>query len=423
MLYTKKDLSSYQLHLINTNKFKTITIRVVFRCPIIKEDITKRNVLCDMFMQSSKNYNSKKNLSIKSQDLYAAEISCFNTRLGNYINTNFSLTVLNDKYTETGNLKEAIKFLSEIIFNPDVTNYKFNPDKLDIVKTSCRSAIDSLKEDPSNYSLIRMFETLDNTAPCSYRLLGYKEDLEQITVENLYEYYQEMIATNLVDIFVIGEIIEEEIINLFKDNFKLKVLKKQKLPYLLEDKPFRSRKLLDKETIDTTQSNLAIACRCHQLSDYERNYPLTLYNIILGGGSDSKLFKEVREKNSLCYSIYSVPNKLDHILIIQAGIDKDNYKKTLDLIEKELASIRHGKFNEEDLSIAKEYYETAMEELEESQSRIIEHYLMMELLGTDSIEVKREKMKNVTKNEIVKVAKKIKIDTVFCLEGIKDERN
>ena len=59
MLYTKKDLSSYQLHLINTNKFKTITIRVVFRCPIIKEDITKRNVLCDMFMQSSKNYNSK----------------------------------------------------------------------------------------------------------------------------------------------------------------------------------------------------------------------------------------------------------------------------------------------------------------------------------------------------------------------------
>ena len=268
-----------------------------------------------------------------------------------------------------------------------------------------------------------MFETLDNTAPCSYRLLGYKEDLEQITVENLYEYYQEMIATNLVDIFVIGEIIEEEIINLFKDNFKLKVLKKQKLPYLLEDKPFRSRKLLDKETIDTTQSNLAIACRCHQLSDYERNYPLTLYNIILGGGSDSKLFKEVREKNSLCYSIYSVPNKLDHILIIQAGIDKDNYKKTLDLIEKELASIRHGKFTEEDLSIAKEYYETAMEELEESQSRIIEHYLMMELLGTDSIEVKREKMKNVTKNEIIKVAKKIKIDTVFCLEGIKDERN
>ena len=423
MEYTKKDLGSYQLHLIKTKKFKTIYVRVMFRTPIKKDTITIRNILCDMFMQSSKEYDSKRALTIKAQDLYAADISTSNNRLGNYINTNFYLTVLNDKYTEKGNFKEAVKFLSEMIFNPDVSDWKFNPDKLDIVKNSCKNALDSIKEDSKSYSLIRMFEAFDKDAASSYRLVGYSEDLDKIDASNLYEYYQEMIKTNLVDIFVIGDIDEEEMVDLFRSTFKLKVLKKQRVPYLLPDKPCRKKRLFAKEEIDNAQSKLAIACRCNNLSEYERNYALTLYNIILGGGSDSKLFKEVREKNSLCYVIHSVPNKLDNVLIIQAGIDRDNYKKTVDLIDKNLMDMRKGKFSDTDIKIAKEYYETAMEEVEESQERIVDNYLMMDLIGTDTIEAKREKMSKVTKEEIVRVAKKIKMDTVFCLEGVKDERD
>ena len=105
MEYLKKDLGSYNLHIIKTNKFKTVTVRVVFQRPIVKNEITIRNILCDMFLQSSKKYNCKRELTIKSQDLYAADISTANSRLGNYINTNFYLTILNDKYTEEGNFE------------------------------------------------------------------------------------------------------------------------------------------------------------------------------------------------------------------------------------------------------------------------------------------------------------------------------
>ena len=48
-------------------------------------------------------------------------------------------------------------------------------------------------------------------------------------------------------------------------------------------------------SIESVPSN---ACPVNKLTDYERNYPLILANIILGGGTDSKLFSEVREKNS-----------------------------------------------------------------------------------------------------------------------------
>lgn len=423
MKYTRKDLGAYKLHLINTDKFKTIMIRVSFRMPIKKEKITMRNVLSDMFVQSSKKYNSKRALTIKAQDLYAADLQTSNSRLGNYINTDFYLTVLNDKYTEEGNFKDSLEFLSEIIFNPDVTDEKFNEEKLDIVKTSCRSALNSIKENTSNYSLIKMFESFDKNSPCSYRMMGYLEDLDNITGESLYQHYLEMIKSNLVDIFVIGNINEKEVEELIKKYFNFNTLKKQRVPYLLEEKKARTRKLCDKEQIDSSQSKLAMAFRVNGLDEYERNYPLSLFNVIFGGSSDSKLFKVVREENSLCYTIHSVPNKLDNLLLVRAGIDKDNYDKCVSLVEKCLDDMCKGNFTDRDINMAKEYFNTALEELEESESKIINNYLMMELIGTDTIDVKREKMNKVTKEEIIKVAKKVNIDTIFLLEGVKDEGN
>ncbi len=423
MEYIKKDLGSYKLHLIKTDKFKSITVKVSFHRVIKKNEITIRNILSDMFMQSSKKYNSKRDLTIKAQDLYAAGLRTTNSRLGNYINTDFYLTVLNDKYTEEGNFASSLEFLSEIVFNPDVENGQFNEEKLDIVKSACRSALNSIKEDASNYSLIRMAEEFGKGEPISYRMIGYLEDLDDITGKSLYEFYLDMIKNDFVDIFVIGDIDIKGTTDLIKKYFKFGVLKKLKVPFMVDEKKPRRSKLVLNEKIDNTQSKLAIGCRLNDLNEYERGYPLTLFNVIFGGCSDSKLFKEVREENSLCYTIYSITNKLDNVLLIRAGIDKENYKKTVSLIEKNLKDMCNGKFDETDILMAKEYYNTALEEIEDSQSKIINNYLMMELINADDIDVKREKMNKVTKSEIVRVAKKVTIDTILCLEGVKDEEN
>lgn len=424
MEYIKKDLGSYKLHLIKNDKFKSIFVRVSFHRVVKKNEITIRNILSDMFMQSSKKYSSKRELTIKAQDLYAAGLKTSNSRLGNYINTDFYLTTLHDKYTEEGNFAASLEFLSEIMFNPDVEDGKFNAEKLDIVKSNCRSALNSIKEDAGNYSLIRMAEMFgEEEEPISYRMMGYLEDLDKIDGEALYNFYLDMIKNDFVDIFVIGDIDFKETTDLIKKYFKFDVLKKIKMPFMVEERKPRSKKLIQNEEIDNTQSKLAIACRVNGLSEYERGYPLTLFNVIFGGCSDSKLFKEVREENSLCYSIYSITNKLDNVLIIRAGIDKENYKKTVSLIEKDLKDMCNGKFDETDILMAKEYYNTALEEIEDSQSKIVHNYLMMELINADDIDVKREKMNKVTKSEIVKVAKKVTIDTIFCLEGVKDEED
>ena len=423
MEYVKKDLGSYNLHLIKTNKFKTITVRIAFRSPVVKEEITVRNILCDMFLQSSSKYPSKRELTIAAQDLYAADIQTYNSRLGNYNNLDIYLSVLHDRYTEEGNFRKALDFLNEIVFHPDVLNQKFSLEKLEIVKATAKSHLSSLKEDGASYSLLRLFEVMDKKRVSSYRMVGYLEDLEKITPSSLYQYYQKMIRSDLVDIFVIGDIDIKKMTQMTREVIPIKTVKRQRVPYLLEDVRPRSKRLFEKEVVSTSQSKLAIGCRAHGLSDYERNYALTLFNIILGGSGDSKLFKEVREKYSLCYVINSVPNKLDHLILIRAGIDKENYTKTLELIDNILLDMKKGKINDEEIRVAKEYFCTALDELEDSPNQILDNYYMMELIGTDTIDEKRRKIMKVTKEDIEKVAKKVKIDTVFFLEGDSNEKN
>ena len=423
MEYINKDLGSYHLHMIKTDKFKTIKVKVAFRRPIVKSEITIRNILANILVQTTNKYKTRRALAIKAQDLYAASVSSKNDRIGNYINTEIMLSILNDKYTEEGNFKQGLDFLYDLIYEPNIKDNGFDDEQLQIILKSAKTSLESLKEDSNYYSLIRLFEVMDSDRPSSYRLAGYLEDIEKIDAKNLYKYYLELLHKDLMDIIVIGDIDFLEVEELIRNKFKQKTFKKSRSPYYLDEVKPRVRKRTVIEKDDNNQSKLAIGLRLTGISKYEKNYPLTLYNIILGGGDDSKLFRNVREKNSLCYYINSVPQKLDNILIIRAGIDKKNIKKTVTLVEKELNNIKKGKVSEADLKTAKEYFATAIDSLLESQTGIMDHYYMMSLLKTDDIETRLKKMNEVTLADIIKVSKKVKIDTVYCLEGINNEEN
>lgn len=417
MQVINKDLGSYNLHFIKTDIFKTITMKVIFHTPIIKEDITKRNILSDILLQSTKEYKTRRDLTIKSEDLYAADIYTSNQRVGNYIMTSFILQTLNDKYTEENNFEESIKFLHEIIFNPDVEEERFKEDKLELVKSNATLALNSIKEDAANYSLIRMSEAYDKTSPISYRMTGYLEDLDKINEENLYEYYERMLDNDYVDIFILGDINEKELLPIIKKYFKFKKVKKRKASYYLPNKKPRKRRLFAKETTKNSQSKLAIACPISKMTDYEKNYSLLLANIILGGTGDSKLFKEVREKNSLCYTIKSNYNRLDNLMVINAGIDNVNFDKAVELITKDVQDMKKGKFTDSDINVAKEFYKTSAESLMESPSRIINEVLTEEILGVEPLSERVRKIEKVTKKDIIRACKKINMDTVFLLEG------
>ena len=413
MKYKKIEFGSYNLHLINTDKFKTITVKINFKRKIKKSEITKRSLLARVLLESSKNYQSSRLLEIKTEDLYNLLLDSSTNNSGEY--TIFSLlsTFLIDKYTEPDQIKNSIDFLLEILLNPNVENGEFNKDSFNLAYASLKQDLLLQKDNPDFYSGIRVDEETDKKAPYSFNAAGYLEDLEQIDEKNLYTYYKSMLRSDLIDIFVIGNFNEEEIKKQFFKYFKINTVKKPSETHIISHKAYRKRIKTVIEKKPYEQSKLIINCKTMNLTSFEMKYVVRIFSFILGGGPNSKLFKEVREKNSLCYSIRSSYGLLSNMLKIKAGINKENFRKTTNLIKKELKKIGKGEFSEEDINQAKTTYISTFENITDSPYSIIGVYESHEYLSLDLID---ERIKNINK-----VTKKIHIDTIYLLEGDTNE--
>lgn len=423
MEYKKIDMTSFNLHIIKTDRFKTINFRICLRDEIKKEEITLRNMLASFLTYSTDTYPTKRDLVLKAQDLYAVNVYTKSYRSGRYNMINFCMSMLNEKYTENGMLEESIKFLADTIFNPNFKKQENFNSAYKFLYDSMETSMKAVKENPTTYSVIRMLEEMDKDMPYSYREFGYLEDLKQLTKDNLIAYYDKIMKNSLVDIYVIGNIEEDVILSLAKKYFPFSTFKRPKKSQLIEHTKLPIRCKIRKEQEESNQSKLSIGCKIGSLTEFERNYVLTIYNMILGGNSESKFFQIIREKHSLAYYVYSSLNKLDSLMIIKAGISRENFDKTLRLVKKLMQDIVKGHFTEEHIAIVKENYLSLLKEIEDNENAIIETYLAKDLLNLGDIEERKKEVMKVTKEDIMKVAKKIKIDTVFLLEGVQSNED
>jgi len=417
MQYKKYSIGPYNLHVVKTNKFKSINIKINFRRPTVREEITIRNFLSDLLLYSTTKYPSNRLLSTEAENLYGSMVLSENTRVGNYALISFYLKVLNEKYTEEGMFGKSLDLLLEIIFNPNISNKKFDSQAFKIVKNSIESEIKSVKDNMTKYSLIRMLEEMDSKSPISYRSYGYLEDLEKLDEAKLCEYYETMIKSDLVDIFILGDVDFVDIKKLMTNKIPLNTIKRNTMPVIIEHDKIRRRIRKIRELEDISQSKLSIGCKVEKMTDTERKYILSLYSIILGGPASSKLFNTIREKHSLAYYINCQPKLVDSTLLIYAGIDKDKFEKTLKLIKLEMDNMKKGLFTDEELDSAKHIAISAIKSAEDSAVSIINSYLSKELIKSDDLETKIKNILLVSKDEIIKLAKKVNIDTVFLLEG------
>lgn len=420
MEYIRKDMTAYNVHLIKTDRFKTITIRVLFRDEIKKDEITLRNMLVSFLNYSNDIYQTKRDVILKSEDLYAASVYSKVYRSGRFNMISFYLTLLNEKYTESGMLEESIKYFSEFLFNPNFKNDEAYNGAFGYLYDGFEKTLKGLKENGDGYSTIRMLEEMDSNMPYGFRDVGYLSDLEKITKDDLLSYYNKLINNSLIDIYIIGNI-DESIIKIINKYFDFKTFKRPKSKQIITHDNMPKRIKILKEENDSNQSKLSIGCKIDKLSEFERNYVLTIYNMILGNGSESKFFQIIREKHSLAYYVYSSLNKLDSLVLIRAGIAKENFDKTVKLIKKLMKDITLGKFTDEDINVAKESYISMLDEIEDNDNAIIETYLAKEILNMGDILERKKEIMKVTKDDIINISKKIKIDTIFLLEGVLED--
>ena len=416
MKYTCYNMNAYNLHIINTDKFKTVTVDVNFRRKIKKEEITVRNLLKELIVNSSFNYPTERSLIIQTERLYDLKLLSSNSRIGTYSILSFKTRFLNEKYTEEGMNEESIKFLLDLIFKPNLDN------DVDKCKKKIEKGILSLSDNKIKYSLFKLLETTENM-PYSYNTYGYKDDLDKITNEDIKKYYDSVISDDIVDVFVVGEVDENKIKQIFKEYFKVSTFHKSELSLLVSELP-RNRKVNQfREFDNVNQTQLTMLCSLNGLTDYERKYVLPVYNELLGGSSNSILFDTVREKNSYAYYVNALVKPYDNILMIYSGIEKGNDRAVVKLIEKSLSEISRGKFDVDKLESSKKTLISAIEGSLDNPISIINNYYAKVLVDALDVEEKIEKIKKVSIDDIVTVSKKVSVHTLFLLEAADEENN
>lgn len=415
MKYFNFDMNAYQLHVIKTDKFKTITVDISFRRKIKKEEITIRNLLKEMMVNASYNYPDEKSLIIETEKLYDLKLVSSSYRVGNDIILSFRCRFLNELYTEECMNDSSIKFLLDLVFNPLFDK------ELDKCKERLKKSILSLKDNKVKYALFKLLEATEDRA-YSYNDYGYVEDLDNITNDSLYNYYKDVISNDLVDVFVVGDISPDDIKNIFRENFKVTTYHKSNFEIVVPELSSVSKIYSYNEKDRVNQTQLAILCNINDLTDEERKYILPVYGEMLGGTSNSILFDSVREKNSYAYYVNSIVKPYDNVMMIYSGIGKGTENEVFKLIDKSLKDVRHGKFDLNKLENAKKTLSSAIMASTDNPVGIINNSYAKVLVNAKDYNERIELISKVCRDDIIRVSKKINIYSKFILEA-NDEKN
>lgn len=406
------NINGIKVTLIDTNKFKSVCGGMFFKMPIKKEMITLRTILRNILIHTCKKYPTNKLLNINCIENYDATYTSNFRRDGNYATSFFMFRTLNEEYTDKDNLKRVLDTFKEIIFNPNVKKDSFDNEEYDFFYRILETKIKTRKENARNYSFYKMCKQMGENTPISYTTSI--DILEKITNKDLYKEYLNMIENSEVSFVVAGN-------NVTKLDFKdfLKDIKTRNY----DDDLYITSKISKEKNIveeyDGMQSTLLIGLKLEDLSEYEKSYVIPIYNNILGGGTSSRLFNIIREKNSLCYSCFSRYEKDDSLIEIYAGIENDNYKKTL-LLTKDIVR-GMNKITEEELKSAKTDIITVIEESFDSLPNYVVPTYLDNLYNADSVDKKIDNIKKVTLEDLKKVYKKVYLTDTFFLKGGKTD--
>lgn len=412
------NMGAYNLHFIKTNKFKTISVDVNFYRAIKEDEITKRNLLKMILLDSNNNYKTERELIIESERLYDIKISSGISRIGKFSDLSFQTKFLNEKYTEADMNKESIIFFLSLIFDPYVKEGRFI--NIDKQKNRLYQEINSLKDNKIKYSMLKLMEKIKDK-PYSYNPYGQKEDLDDITGKELYDYYKKVISEDQIDIFVLGDFSSNEMKEIFKEYFKVNTFKKENKNLIIPELVPRKRIVKYHEYDKVSQSQLVLLCSLNNLTDFERKYTIKLYNEILGGSSSSVLFSRVREDKGYCYYINSGVKAYDNILLINSGVEKKNIEPTIKLIRRCLKDINNGKVSDELIESSRNTILSSIKASSDTPMGIINTALSRVLVGSDDMEERINNFSKITKEDIIKVSKKVSLHTILTLEDKEEE--
>lgn len=411
-------LSGCRLHVIKTDKFKNTLISIKFKNELNRESTTIRSLLTMCLLGGTSKLRGQQELASYLENCYGANLASNITTKGKAQIIHLTSSFVNEKFlpTKEALLKKQVELMHDILFHPLFENGTFTNIVVSQKKRELKDRLSALKDDKYSYALDKTLDYMGKDDILGISGVGYEEDIDSITNEMLSKALSHMLSNDTIEIYVIGDIDEQQI-DFIRNTFIFENRTNNYEAATTFISPRHSVQTFIEEQ-DITQSKFNMSYTTGVDFIHEDHEAMTIMNGVLGAFSHSRLFKNVREKHSLCYYISSSFDAFNGILLVTCGIEAKEAEHVQQLVTEQIRDMQEGNISDEEIQITKRMFENSLKKSQDEPGTIIGlKYNRDIVLKEETIEEYIEKLMAVTKEDIIRCANKLVLDTTFLLKG------
>lgn len=406
------------LRCFRDTRFKQGCISIQFLRNMTEEEAAMNALLPAVLLRGTRKHSNLRAITAHLDTLYGAAVSPMARRVGDRQASGLYCSFMDDRFALPGDkvLEPMAAFLEELLFEPLLQDGCFVPEIVESEKKNQIAAIESEYNDKRHYALSRTLEILCQGDSFAIPRMGTAAQTKAITPQKLYAHYEKLLAESPIEIFYVGAADSRTVAGLLAPMFGGRHRKVMNLPAQTGLCAFCADAVT--ETQEVSQGKLVLSYVTDVTNRDDSFAAMQVMNVLLGGGMTSKLFQNVREKLSLCYSIGSSYYAAKGIVLVSAGIDFDKEQAAREEIARQLAACVSGDITPEELTAAKEALVSGLRAVHDSPSAIENYYQTVALADVDrTAQSHLQAVQAVTAEDVVKMAKTLRPAATYFLKG------
>lgn len=407
-----------RLQCYTDNRFKQNALSIQYVRPMRREEAAMNALIPSVLLRGCNSAPDLRQITMRLDTLYGASVSPISRRSGDYQTTGFYVGMMDDRFAMGGEplLEETLAFVRELLFDYPTENGGFLDAFVQGEKTNQIYAIEAERNDKRTYAAQQLLKKM--CGPDSFGLprMGEPEEVSAITPQALLRHYETLRRESPVELFYVGSAQPGKVEAALQKIFAGEKRNYRPLPPQTDLTPGPKQAL--SEAMEIAQGKLAMGY-VTPITNRSTAFPaMQMLSTVFGGGMTSKLFQNVREKQSLCYSIGSGYYGAKGIVLVSAGIDFDKEQHVRQEVEKQLDACRRGEISQAEVDAARHSLISALQAVPDSPSSIENYYSTMTLNGCGMDPQRhRAALEAVTAEDLVAAAKTLELHSTYFLKG------
>lgn len=418
MIETIELLPGITLKCYRDNRFKKGCLSFQIVRAMRGEEAAMNALIPSVLLRGTEKNPTLRDITMRLDDLYGASVSPQVRRVGDYQTTGLYCSMIEDRFALTGDrvMANMFAFLKELLLESPLADGGFLPEFVESEKKNLISGIESELNDKRAYAMNKLFSSMCRNDSFGLPRMGKTEEVAAIDPVALYRHYRKILRESPILLFYVGSAAAQEVADCLMPVFR--DLERCFTPLAPQTGFHDAPHTDDVEIMDISQGKLCMGFSTPITNRMPEFPAMQLMNTIFGAGMTSKLFQNVREKQSLCYSIGSGYYGTKGIITVSAGIDFDKETQTRQEILRQLDACQKGEISAEELTAARQALISSLRGVHDSPSAIESYYATAALSGMPlTPETYIRAVTEVTPEQVIDAARKVTLHSTYFLKG------